>query len=384
MRFKLGKLKIYLLVLLTLWVNLTGGVSFAAQQKFGIITADEVNVRALPSSDAALLTQLDLGTQVELLESSDGWCKILLGDTVGYVSQSYIFDSSEGSRGAYVKTDGAYLRGGPSQASYVVCELFAGQGIKVKTIVGDWYFAIVNDQAGYIHRTYLTMTSAPTAAGASQLKVGMEGEEVKKLQTQLYERGFLGQDGVTGTFGAKTRSAIADYQKAAGLASDGVAGTETLNSIFDPSNTLKKSNALFTQLKGSVVMLDWFKGGSDWLAKGAKFTITDVRTGKSFNARRFGGWYHADSEPLSKADTAVIKSLEGFSWNRRPAWVTYRGKTVAASIHTMPHMANPTQNDGFDGHFCVHLLNSKVHETSKACPRHQACVQEAYRAGRAK
>ena len=99
---------------------------------------------------------------------------------------------------------------------------------------------------------------------------------------------------------------------------------------------------------------------------------------------KFGGWYHADSEPITKEDTAVMKSLEGFSWNRRPIWVTYNGKTVAASMHTMPHMANPTKSNGFDGHFCIHLLNSKVHANSKACPRHQACVQEAYRAGKAK
>lgn len=64
-------------------------------------------------------------------------------------------------------------------------------------------------------------------------------------------------------------------------------------------------------------MLDWFKGGSDWLHKGAKFTVTDVRTGKSFRARRFGGWYHADSEPITTYDTGIMKSLEGFSWNRR-------------------------------------------------------------------
>ena len=124
--------------------------------------------------------------------------------------------------------------------------------------------------------------------------------------------------------------------------------------------------------------------GNEWLNKGARFTVTDVRTGKSFRARRFGGWYHADSEPITKEDTAVMKSLEGFSWNRRPIWVTYNGKTVAASMHTMPHMANPTKSNGFDGHFCIHLLNSKVHANSKACPRHQACVQEAYRAGKAK
>ena len=374
--------KICALVLFALSLPLVCGVSFAVAQEFGVITADEVNMRATASTDAELVGKLSLGAQVEVLSSEGGWCRILYNDRVGFVSAAYVFISSGGSRGAYVENDGASLRGGPSQESYVMAELYAGQGVKVKSIIGDWYFAVVNDQAGYIHRTYLTMTSAPTAAGASQLKVGMEGAEVKKLQTQLFDRGFLGKDGITGTFGAKTRKALAEYQTAAGLLADGVAGTETLNSIYDSSNKLKKANALFNQVKGTVVLLDWFKGGSDWLNKGAKFVVTDVRTGKSFNARRFGGWYHADSEPITTADTAVMKSLEGFSWNRRAIWITYKGRTVAASMHTMPHMVNPTPSNGFDGHFCIHLYNSKVHETSRPCPRHQACVQDAYRAGR--
>ena len=208
---------------------------------------------------------------------------------------------------------------------------------------------------------------------------------MERLQKKLYDRGFMSKRDMSGVYDSATRKAVLEYQKKAGLSSaDGIAGAETLNSVFDSTNKLTKENATFTKLKGSVVLLDWFKGGSDWLNKGAKFTVTDVRTGKSFRARRFGGWYHADSEPITKEDTAVMKSLEGFSWNRRPIWVTYNGKTVAASMHTMPHMANPTKSNGFDGHFCIHLLNSKVHANSKACPRHQACVQEAYRAGKAK
>ena len=59
------------------------------------------------------------------------------------------------------------------------------------------------------------------------------------------------------------------------------------------------------------------------------------------------------------------------------------GKTVAASMHCMPHMANPTRSNNFDGHFCIHLEGSLVHENSKECPRHQAMVREAYRKGRA-
>ena len=133
-------------------------------------------------------------------------------------------------------------------------------------------------------------------------------------------------------------------------------------------------------------MVDWFKGGSSWLGRGAYFIITDVKTGLSFNARRFGGWYHADSEPVTAADTAIMKKIAGgsWSWDRHAIWVTYKGRTVAASMHCMPHMVNPTSSNNFDGHFCVHLLHSKVHANSKECPRHQACVRKAYEAGKAK
>ena len=347
----------------------------------GIITADGVNLRESPDKESNAIGTLELGSEVEVLAVENGWYRIMLkSGTVGYIRQDYIFSNSSGSRGAYVLDDGTYIRGGPSEDTYAVKQLTAGKGVRIKAVFGEWFYVVADDATGYVYRTHLTLTGSNTASG-SMLRTGMEGEEVERLQKKLYDRGFMSKRDMSGVYDSATRKAVLEYQKKAGLSSaDGIAGAETLNSVFDSTNKLTKENATFTKLKGSVVLLDWFKGGSEWLNKGAKFTVTDVRTGKSFRARRFGGWYHADSEPITKEDTAVMKSLEGFSWNRRPIWVTYNGKTVAASMHTMPHMANPTKSNGFDGHFCIHLLNSKVHANSKACPRHQACVQEAYRA----
>lgn len=359
--------------------------SALAHAEAGTITADGVKLRERADKDSNALRELRLGSEAEVLAQEGSWYRVMLADeTVGYVRQDYIFVQSGGSRGAYVLDDGAALRGGPDENTYVVRRLAAGQGVRVKRIIGEWYFVSANDQAGYVHRRHLTMTTS-SMASASMLKQGMEGEEVEKLQGELYRRGFLGKDALTGTYSSATRKAVLEYQQAAGLSgADGVAGAETLNSIYDSSNKLKKETATFTQLKGSVIMLNWFKGGAEWLHKGAKFTITDVKTGLSFRARRFGGWYHADSEPITANDTAIMKRIAGgkWSWDRRAIWVTYNGKTVAASMHCMPHMVDPTKSNNFDGHFCVHLLGSKVHETSKECPRHQRCVQEAYRAGR--
>ncbi len=359
--------------------------ALARDAQIGVVTADGVNIRVLPDREAEVLAKAPLGMELAVVSNEGGWYRILYAQEVGYISKDYLFVNASGSRGAYVQTDGAALRGGPGQDAYVVAKLHAGQGVKVKAIIGEWYFAVANEQPGYIHRTNLTMTESTTAAGGSMLKMGMEGAEVKKLQQELYDRGFITKSNITGTYGANTRAAVLDYQKAAGMeGADGIAGPRTLNSIYDSANKLKKETANLTKLKGTVVMLDWFKGGAEWLNKGARFTITDVKTGLSFRARRFGGWYHADCEPITASDTVVMKRISGgkWSWNRRAIWVTYGGKTVAASMHTMPHMSNPTRSNNFDGHFCLHLKNSKVHETSKPCPRHQSCVQSAYRAGK--
>lgn len=382
-RYRMKKRLIAAALLFALLLGVASGTASARAREFGQVTAEGVRLRSEPNTDSAVLYELPLGTQVEVLDEDEGWYRVLYGDTVGYLRQDYIFVNAVGSRAGYVLEDGVKLRGGPGQSAYVVAELAASQGVKVKQMVGDWYFVVAGDNVGYIHRNYLLMTQATNTA-SNMLKVGMEGQEVKRMQTELYERGFLAKVDVTGSYGAKTRQAVAEFQKANDLSADGVAGATTLSALYDINNKVTKANAIATQVKGSVVMLDWFKGGSDWLYKGAKFTIIDVKTGLSFQARRFGGWYHADSEPITASDTAIMKKIAGgeWSWNRRPIWVSFRGKVVAASMHCMPHMANPTASNNFPGHFCVHLLNSKVHETSRPCPRHQAAVQAAYRAGK--
>ncbi len=376
------KLVLFVLAALTLCAAAS---AYAKSGETGQVTADGVKLRQSPNTDAQVLYELPIGTQLEVLAKEDGWYRVLYMDgTVGYVRQDYLFVNSQGSRGAYVLDDGAMLRGGPSADSYVVAELHAGQGVKVKALVGEWYFTVTNDMSGYVHRSYLTLSSS-TTAGVGMLKMGMEGGEVKKLQSELYRRGFLNKDGITGSYGAKTRAAVAEFQKACSLSSaDGIAGTETLTSIYDSANKVEKANADFMRLKGSVVLLNWFKGGSEWLNKGARFTVVDVRTGLSFRARRFGGWYHADCEPITASDSAVIKKAAGgsWTWNRRPIWVVYDGKVVAASMHSMPHMSETITSNNFNGHFCIHLFGSKVHENSRECPRHQKCVQEAYYAGK--
>lgn len=132
-------------------------------------------------------------------------------------------------------------------------------------------------------------------------------------------------------------------------------------------------------IHNGVVLQDWFNGGSKAFIKKKPVQVIDVETGLSFEVERFGGWYHADCQPCTKDDTAVFKSIVGqWTWDRRPIWVQIEGTLYAASMNCMPHMVSPSRTNGFPGHFCIHFYHSLVHETDRECPRHQACVKEAF------
>ena len=61
---------------------------------------------------------------------------------------------------------------------------------------------------------------------------GDEGDDVESVQTRLYELGYLGKNFITGTYGEKTSSAVADFQKANGIAPDGMVGHETSEVLY--------------------------------------------------------------------------------------------------------------------------------------------------------
>lgn len=108
------------------------------------------------------------------------------------------------------------------------------------------------------------------------------------------------------------------------------------------------------------------------------FSITDLETGLTWRAQRRAGSQHADIQPLSKADTAILKAVYAgsWSWNRRAVIVEYAGKRIAASVNGMPHGSGALAN-GFPGHHCLHFLNCTTHGGDNLDPVHQLMVHRA-------
>lgn len=71
----------------------------------------------------------------------------------------------------------------------------------------------------------------------ANLAYGSSGSEVKKMQEALVAAGYdVGSSGADGVFGANTQTAVRKYQQDHGLAVDGIAGSNTLGSLYS-SNT---------------------------------------------------------------------------------------------------------------------------------------------------
>lgn len=107
-------------------------------------------------------------------------------------------------------------------------------------------------------------------------------------------------------------------------------------------------------------------------------TVQDFETGLRFQVQRRGGTYHADVQPLSRADTAVMKQIYGgvWSWDRRAVIVTVDDISIAASMNGMPHGQGALTN-GFPGHFCLHFLGSITHASRSQDLGHHLMIKKA-------
>lgn len=113
-------------------------------------------------------------------------------------------------------------------------------------------------------------------------------------------------------------------------------------------------------LYGHIV--DWFLDGQYLIKRNDVFTITDFYTGKYFQVKMLGGYNHIDVEPLTSADTTIMKQLwPTWNWSPRPVVIYKDGMNIAASLSGMPHSYDSISSNQVSGHFDLYLRNSKSH-----------------------
>jgi hypothetical protein len=210
------------------------------------------------------------------------------------------------------------------------------------------------------------------------LRIGSKGQLVREVQGILQRLNYLRQN-PSGYYGRSTAEAVKSFQLEHAIQVDGITGPETMAAF---RTVLNKDNGM-AQLAsrgrtGGIITLPWSIVNQLWKG-GETAIIIDVATGRSFQARRLYGYYHADVEPLTRTDTESMLAAYGgqWSWERRAVLVCLRNLFIAASINGMPHGKKSIAGNGFPGQFCVHFLGSRVHQSGKVDLDHLAMIQQA-------
>ena len=419
-------------------------LSPALAETTGTLTA-RVVLRKSADKESKALQTLPEGDEVSVLDVSGDWYKISYCNYTGYVMKKYIRVSNTatvanaakikalgnapgalypGDEGADVKKlqkalkilgyyalsyDGVY--GDGTKTAVALCqqaEDLEADGIAGKATITAIFGSCARSADVTISgkktekEKSTSTTDASSASGSSSSsdkdntvsslseigdapaasKEGDSGTKVLKLQQALELLGYYSGT-IDGDYGEKTVSAVKRFQKKRGMSADGVAGSATLRVLFGVSAKKTSTSSATTEKTYKTEVLDWFADNvTSVIPKKATFTIKDVRTGKTFTAKRWSGANHLDAEPLTADDTATMKKIFGgsWSWNRRPILILYRGHVYAASMNGMPHGTSTIADNNFDGQFCIHFKNSKTHDTDKVDPDHQKAVTIASKA----
>lgn len=239
------------------------------------------------------------------------------------------------------------------------------------------------------------------------LRNGSEGDEVKKLQQILKDKGFYNGP-ILGKFGPLTEAAVIAFQKKTGIEVSGIVTTKVMDKLNAykpaviaaittkvPASTKTKANSdTVTTLKiadnsvsvapsaNGVELLDWSQVKTIF-AIGLTASVYDARSGLIYKVRSFSNGCHADVEPITAEDTAImLKTYAGvWKWDPRPVWVTVNGRTIAGSINGMPHGGDTNPNNNMSGQICIHFKGSTTHNGNLSFAKeHQDAVMEAWAA----
>ncbi|MFR5266632.1 SH3 domain-containing protein [Clostridium sp.] len=146
----------------------------------GIVTANELNVRADASTNSAIIGSLKKGDKVGIIKKEGNWYKINYNGRIAYVSADYVQvevqnkpevkpeEKPEQGQTMKVKVNspiGLNLRAGATTNSAVITVLPNNAVVNVIESSNGWYKVSYNGNIGWISAQYTTVVSNPSNNG---------------------------------------------------------------------------------------------------------------------------------------------------------------------------------------------------------------------------
>ena len=224
---------------------------------------------------------------------------------------------------------------------------------------------------------------------------GDTGSMVLWIQEALKKLKYYSGD-LSSHYGPQTKEAVRLFQKDNDLGSDGVAGPKTIAKLMEEVSDKNAGGTGSAKYNPEIFNVSW-KTYASKIVSGTYAKVTDIKTGKTFEVKHQNGanGNHADVEPRTKDDTAVLCSLYGVAtgsqlktqnkYQRRAVVLTNsKGQQFVGSIYAIPHGTDTVSGNDFDGQFCIHFLNSTIHAgdggSVNESENHQATIKNGVEA----
>ena len=395
----------------------SSGSTVTTDKSYGKITKDNVYLRSSYSTSSSAKASLSSGKLVRITKTYtvggvkwyyitvnigsytyNGYVRSDMMTTISeaeYKKEGGDSDNSAGDQETIgmIKVTGnnVSLRYQPSTSADRVGTANIGDCFYYVDTVNGWF----QTKAGYwITKEYAkVMTDAEVEAyiknnggsgsTGSSYTIGSTGSTVTYIQTALTALEYYDRQ-ITGHYGRYTKDAVRAFQRDNKLTADGVCGATTLAAI---QKAYSGSSSATTTYNATVYKLDWSYMKSNatalGIARGASIKLTDLTTGKSLNVHVQSTGNHIDAEPLTSADTTTLCEIYGvstpnaISYKRRPMMITTSAGQFLCSIYGQPHGAQDITNNGYEGQFCLHFVNSKTHGTNRVDEDHQNAINTA-------
>lgn len=165
------------LVLSAAAAMLLAGFAMAAEEDMavavGATTGSSLRLRAEASTSASIVTTLDKGVAVAVLDDTlDGWYKIAFNGSTGFVSAGFMIIDQDNVFESYgrVNADGVNVRADANTNSEILASVNTGTVVTVNGFVDGWYDVTCQyGTEGYIRSDFLDLTTSSTASSSSSI-----------------------------------------------------------------------------------------------------------------------------------------------------------------------------------------------------------------------
>lgn len=148
-----------------------------------------LNVRLEPSTDSKIVGKMFPEAVADIVETKDGWTKIVSGNVEGYICNDYMLAGDEAGKRANeiclksitVETQTLNVREEQSTESSILVQIPQGEKYKVVEIYDEWVEIQVGDGTGFVSKEYVNVILNTTSAKSIE---EMEREEAEAKQAE--------------------------------------------------------------------------------------------------------------------------------------------------------------------------------------------------------